>query len=461
MTAIRDVVSYINAHKNKSLERLIDLCEIPSISTLPDHESDMRQAAEWLANEMQSLGMESIKIIPTDGHPVVYGDYLNVEDSPTVLIYGHYDVQPADPLGEWSSSPFVPTIRGDNLYARGASDMKGQIMGVFSALEAWKNAGDGFPLNIKIILEGEEEIGSPNLAGFVENNRDLLSCDLCMNADSSIGSVDHPAIVYGLRGLAYYELWVYGPETDLHSGMFGGAVHNPAIVLCKLISGMHEADNTITLPLFYENVEDISEVERLEINKLPYDDQELLSSTGNPPALFGEFGYSSMERISVRPSLDVNGLYAGFIGSGSKTVIPSKAMVKLSMRLVPHQKPAEISDSLRKYLSDNAPDTVRWELKELAHASPVVVNRASIGVRAAVDAIESVFGVQPRFMRSGGTVPVVGMLSDMLEIETVMLGFALNDDGIHGPNEKLHLETFHNGIESYAHFFNNLAKSSN
>ena len=461
MTPIRDVVSYIHDNKNKSLERLTDLCEIPSISTLPDHASDMRKAAEWLANEMQSLGMESIKIIPTDGHPVVYGDYLNVEDRPTVLIYGHYDVQPADPIGEWSSSPFIPTIRGENLYARGASDMKGQIMAVFSALEAWKNAGDGFPLNIKIMIEGEEEIGSPNLAGFVETNRDLLYCDLCMNADSSIGSIDNPAITYGLRGLAYYELWVYGPETDLHSGMFGGAVHNPAIVLCQLIAGMHEADGKVGLPLFYENVEEISEEERLEINQLPYDDQELLSSAGNPPSLFGEFGYSAMERVSVRPSLDVNGLYSGFIGSGSKTVLPSKAMAKISMRLVPNQDPAEMSTGLRKYLSDNAPDTVKWDLKELAHASPVVVNRESIGVRAAVDAVESVFGVKPVFMRSGGTVPVVGMLSDMLGIETVMLGFALNDDGIHGPNEKLHLETFHNGVESYAHFFNNLAKSSN
>lgn len=460
MTTIRDVVGYIHANKSKALERLSDLCEIPSISTLPEHDSDMHKAAEWLSNGMQDLGMESVRIIPTDGHPVVYGEHVRAEGRPTVLIYGHYDVQPADPLSEWSSPPFQPTIRGENLYARGASDMKGQIMGVFSALEAWKNAGDGFPLNIKIMLEGEEEIGSPNLAGFVEANRDLLNCDLCMNADSSIGSIDNPAIVYGLRGLAYYELWVYGPDTDLHSGLFGGAVHNPAIVLCQLIAGMHKSDGSISLPLCYDNVEEISEEERLEINRLPYDEQSLRSSAGNPPSLFGESGYSSIERISVRPSLDVNGLYAGFIGSGSKTVIPSKAMAKLSLRLVPNQDPVGITQSLRKYLSENAPGTVRWELKELAHASPVVVNRDFVGVRAAVDAVESVFGVVPVFMRNGGTVPVVGMLSDMLGIETVMLGFALNDDGIHGPNEKLHVRTFHNGVASYAHFFNNLVKEA-
>lgn len=461
MTPIRHVVNYIRANQKKALDSLTELCEIPSISTLPDHEADIHKTADWLFNVMQDLGMESVKIIPTDGHPVVYGEQLGVEGRPTVLIYGHYDVQPADPLSEWSSPPFQPTIRGENLYARGASDMKGQIMGVFSALEAWKQAGDGFPLNVKIMLEGEEEIGSPNLEGFVENNRDLLNCDLCMNADSSIGSIDDPAIVYGLRGLAYYELWVYGPETDLHSGMFGGAVHNPAIVLCQLIAGMHGSDGSISLPLCYDKVEDLSKEERLEINRLPYDDDYLRSSAGNPPSLFGESGYTSIERISVRPSLDVNGLYAGFIGSGSKTVIPSKAMAKLSLRLVPNQDPVDTTQSLRRYLSENAPDTVKWELKELAHASPIVVNRDSVGVRAAVDAVKSVFGVNPIFMRNGGTVPVVGMLSDMLGIETVMLGFALNDDGIHGPNEKVHVQTFYNGVESYAHFFNNLAKESN
>ncbi len=457
MTAIQATTDFIRAHQEQALQSVIDLCSIPSISTLSDHKPDMERAAAWVADRMRAVGLEAVRVMPTSGHPVVYGENLRAHGQPTILIYGHYDVQPADPIDEWESPAFEPTARGDNLYARGASDNKGQIAAVLATLQAWSRAGGGLPVNIKMMIEGEEEVGSPNLAAFVEEHGELLAADFCMNADSGIGLADNPSIVYGLRGMAYFELWVYGPQSDLHSGMFGGAVHNPANVLCALIAGMHAADGRITLPLCYENVQPLSEDERASFARLPYDEESVRASAANPPALFGEDGFSTIERIGARPALDVNGLCSGFIGEGSKTVLPAKAMAKLSMRLVPDQDPSEIARSLRAYLLARAPKTVRWELKELAHAKPVVVNRDFVGVRAAEAALETVFGVPPTFMRQGGTVPAVSIFSDMLGIDTVNLGFALDDDGIHGPNEKLHLPTFHRGVETYAHFFGNLA----
>ena len=457
MTAIQPTIDYIRAHQQQAEQGVIELCSIPSISTLPEHQPDMERAAAWVADRMHAVGMDEVRVLPTGGHPVVYGEYLGVDDQPTILVYGHYDVQPADPIDEWESPPFEPTKRRDNLHARGASDMKGQIAAILAALQAWSHVGDKMPVNIKMMIEGEEEVGSPNLTDFIQEHGELLAADFCMNADSGIGLSENPSIVYGLRGLAYFELWVHGPQSDLHSGMFGGAVHNPAIVLCELIAGMHGADGRITLPGFYDNVQPLSNDERESFAKLPYDENSVLRNAANPPELFGEDGFSTLERIGGRPALDVNGLYSGFIGDGSKTVLPAKAMAKLSMRLVPDQDPAEIARILRAYLNEHAPKTVNWELNELAHANPVVVNRDFIGVRAAVTAIESVFGVPPTFMRMGGTVPAVSMFSDLLGIDTVNLGFALDDDGIHGPNEKLHLPTFHLGVETYAHFFGNLA----
>ena len=457
MTEIQAITDYIRAHQAQAVQSVIELCSIPSISTLSAHKPDMERAAAWVADRMGSAGMDKVRVLPTGGHPVVYGEKLGAHGQPTVLLYGHYDVQPADPIDEWDSPAFEPSGRGENLYARGASDMKGQIAAVFAAMQAWTQAGDGLPVNIKMMIEGEEEVGSPNLAAFIQEHIELLTADFCMNADSGIGLAENPSIVYGLRGLAYFELWVYGPQSDLHSGNFGGAVHNPANVLCDLISDMHAADGRITLPLCYDKVQPLSADERASFARLPYHDDAVRSRAGNPPALFGEAGFSTLERIGARPALDVNGLYAGFIGEGSKTVLPAKAMAKLSMRLVPDQDPSEIARGLRVYLQERAPETVSWELKELAHVKPVLVNRDFVGVRAAEVAVETVFGVRPTFMRVGGTVPAVSIFSDLLGIDIVNLGFALDDDGIHGPNEKLHLPTFHLGVETYAHFFGNLA----
>ncbi|MCH2539362.1 MAG: dipeptidase [Anaerolineales bacterium] len=457
MTGIQDTIDYIRAHREQSMQSLMQLCSIPSISTLSDHRPDMESAVDWVVERMSAVGLNGVRVLPTGGYPVVYGENLGADGQPTVLIYGHYDVQPDDPIEEWLSPPFQPTLRGENLYARGASDNKGQIAGVFAALEAWSQAGGGIPVNIKMMIEGEEEVGSPNLASCIKERIDLLASDFCMNTDSGILRADQPSIVYGLRGLAYFELWVHGPKSDLHSGMFGGAVHNPANVLCDLIAGMHDDDGRVNLPDFYDLVLPVSDAERAALANLPYDDESFRISAADPPHLFGETGYSSVERIGVRPSLDVNGIYSGFIGEGSKTVLPAKAMAKISMRLVPNQNPDDVACSLDEYLRGHAPETVRWELKKLAHASPVVVNRECVGVLAATDALETVFGVAPVFMRMGGTVPVVSILSDVLGIDTVMLGFALEDDGIHGPNEKLHMPTFYRGVETYANFFANLA----
>ncbi len=457
MTEIQATLDYIRAHQAQAVQSVIELCSIPSVSTLSAHKSDVDRAAAWVADRMGSAGMDKVRVLSTDGHPVVYGEKLGADGQPTILLYGHYDVQPADPIDEWDSPAFEPSARGENLYARGASDMKGQIAAVLAAMQAWTHAGDGLPVNIKMMIEGEEEVASPNLAAFIQEHIELLTADFCMNADSGIGRAENPSIVYGLRGLAYFELWVYGPESDLHSGMFGGAVHNPANVICDLIAGMHSADGRITLPLCYDTVQPLSADERVSFAKLPYDEDAIRTSAANPPALFGEDGFSTLERIGARPALDVNGLYAGFIGEGSKTVLPAKAMAKLSMRLVPDQDPSEIARGLRVYLQERVPETVSWELKEFAYAKPVLVNRDFVGVRAAEVAVETVFGVPPTFMRMGGTVPAVSIFSDLLGIDTVNLGFALDDDGIHGPNEKLHLPTFHLGVETYAHFFGNLA----
>ncbi len=456
MTEIQATMDYIRAHQAQAVQSVIELCSIPSISTLSAHKPDMERAAAWVADRMGSAGMDKVRVLPTGGHPVVYGEKLGAHGQPTVLLYGHYDVQPADPIDEWDSPAFDPSGRGENLYARGASDMKGQIAAVFAAMQAWTQAGDGLPVNIKMMIEGEEEVGSPNLAAFVKEHSEMLAADFCMNADSGIGMADNPSIVYGLRGLAYFELWVHGPKSDLHSGMFGGAVHNPANVLCELIAGMHGVDGRITLPLCYDKVQPLSDGERASLAKLSYDEDAVRTSAANPPALFGEKGFSTIERIGARPALDVNGLYSGFIGEGSKTVLPAKAMAKLSMRLVPDQDPSEIARGLRTYLQEHAPESVSWELHELAHAKPMVVNLDFVGVRAAEMALETVFGVPPTFMRHGGTVPAVSIFSDLLGVDTVNLGFALDDDGIHGPNEKLHLPTFHRGVETYAHFFGNL-----
>jgi acetylornithine deacetylase/succinyl-diaminopimelate desuccinylase-like protein len=455
MPDTRDLaIQYAHNHQDEFLATLKDFVSIPSISTDPEHAGDMAAAANWAAGQLRDLGMQNIQIFPTALHPVVYGEWLGAPGRPTVLIYGHYDVQPVDPLELWKTPPFEPAVVGENLYGRGASDMKGQDVAVFKALESIVRTGS-LPVNIKWLLEGEEEIGSPSLPAFITANKDLLQCDFTLNADSGIAAKDTPSITYGLRGLAYFELRVYGPAGDLHSGMYGGAVHNPAIVLAELVAGMHDGDGHITLPGFYESVRPLSAQERAELARLPMSDEMVREITG-VPVTYGEAGYTSAERIGGRPTLDVNGMLSGFTGVGSKTVLPAMAMAKISMRLVPDQGPEAVYQQLHQYVEQHAPATVRWELDQLAGGAPSISDLNNPGVVAFSKALEAVWGKKPLFKREGGSVPVVGQMQRLLGVESVLAGFGLPDDNLHAPNEKQHLPTWYRGIEAFVHFFFNL-----
>jgi acetylornithine deacetylase/succinyl-diaminopimelate desuccinylase-like protein len=446
------------ANQARNFEELKELLSIPSVSTLSEHKPDMQRAAEWLDRLMRGMGLENVAIMPTAGHPVVYGDWLHAAGAPTVLVYGHYDVQPVDPLNEWRTPPFEPTVQGDNLFARGASDMKGQVAAFLNALEAWLQAG-GLPVNVKVVVEGEEEVGSPNLAPFLRAHAEQLKCDVALNCDAGIMRPDLPSLVYGLRGLAYFELWVYGPEHDLHSGMFGGSVHNPAQVLCELVAGMHDAQGRVTLPGFYDQVRVMDDQERRDLARGAHPEEDWRRMTG-VPQLYGEQGFTTTERLGARPTLEVNGLLSGFTGEGSKTVLPARAMAKISTRLVPHQDHAAIEGMLKAFVAQHAPPTVTWEVKNLVSNAPALVERDSPGVRAAVKALEDTFGVAPVFRLEGGSVPIVGMMQEALGVDSILMGFGLPDDNLHAPNEKLHLPNYYHGIEAYARFFANLARGA-
>lgn len=456
MTNVTAAIEHVRAHHDYILKELKDLVAIPSISTLAENKPDIQRAAEYVEKVLKAMGMDNVKIMPTAGHPVVYGEYLKASGKPTVLVYGHYDVQPVDPLNEWLSMPFEPTVRGENLYGRGVSDMKGQVISFLAALAASIQHGGGLNANVKVLIEGEEEIGSPNLGAFLKEHKDMLKADFSLNADSGILAPHIPAIVYGLRGLAYFELWVHGPEHDLHSGMFGGAVHNPAQVLAELIAGMHDKKGRVMLPGYYDSVRKISKEERARLARIPRKDKHIKEEAANPPKLYGEAGYTNVERLGARPTLEINGLYSGFIGEGSKTVLPAKAMAKISMRLVPDQDPNEVEKQLRAYLKKNAPNTVTWTLKAFGKTPGVVTSLDSISVQAAEKSLQTVFGVKPVFRREGGSVPVVTDIRKILGVDSVIMGFGLPDDNLHAPNEKQHIPTFFKGIESYIHFFNNL-----
>ncbi|HEY44829.1 MAG TPA: dipeptidase [Anaerolineae bacterium] len=449
MADLESALAYARDHQKDFLEEFISFLRIPSVSTLPDHKDDMYRAADWIIKQLESIGFESVAVMPTGGHPVVYGEWMKAgEDAPTILFYGHYDVQPPDPLELWLSEPFEPQLRGDDLFARGASDMKGQIVAHLKAVESLLRTSS-LPINMKYLIEGEEEIGSPNLGDFITENENLLSCDLCLNGDSNILAPDKPAITFALRGLAYFEIRLQGAAGDLHSGTFGGAVDNPAIVLCKLIAGMRDETGRVNLLGFYDDVRPLSERERSEMVSMP--DEWWMEQSG-ASVLFGEQGFTTTERATARPTLDVNGMISGFTGKGSKTVLPAQAMAKISMRLVPDQKPERIKDSLEAYLEANAPPTVTWELEDMASSPPAIVERDSDAVHAASRALEAVWGVKPVFQRQGGTVPVVGLVQELLGVDSLMLGFGLPDDNLHAPNEKLHLPNFWRGIETYIRF---------
>jgi acetylornithine deacetylase/succinyl-diaminopimelate desuccinylase-like protein len=452
------VLEYARTHHADFLKNLNSLVSIPSVSTSPEHRSDIDRAAEQVSGLFKQIGLEHTQILPTAGHPVVYADWLHAGlNKPIVLIYGHYDVQPADPLDQWETGPFEPSIRGEYLFGRGASDMKGQVIAVLAALQSIFDLDRRYPVNIKFMIEGEEEIGSPNLKEFIKANQALLACDVSLNPDAGMIAQDVPTIVYSLRGLAFFELRIYGPDHDLHSGVFGGIVHNPAKALAEIIAGFHNENGTVTLPGFYDKVRPLSPEEHSELARLPMNDTSYIEQTG-VRQLWGEKEFTPTERIGRRPTLEVNGLYSGFIGEGTKTVIPAYAMAKISTRLVADQDPEEVHRLLRTYLEKNIPSTVRWELIYFGGGQACATDPNHPAAVSLTKALEAVWHVRPVLKPEGGSVPVVGDIQKLLGADTVLTGFGLPDDRIHSPNERLHLPTWYKGIEALVHFFYNMSE---
>ncbi len=450
-------ITYAREKREKFVAELEEFLSIPSISTQPEHKEHIAEAATWLRDQLLAAGFPTAEVMATPRHPVVTAEWMAAgPDAPTVLIYGHYDVQPPDPLDLWDTPPFEPTIIGDDIFARGASDDKGQLFVHVKAAEAFKETEGTPPVNLKCLFEGEEEIGSVSLAPFMEAHRDLLAADIAVISDTHILGKDTPSIVYALRGLAYIEVQVTGPSYDLHSGIYGGAVENPINALCRMISQMQDAEGHITVPGFYDQVRALNEEERAELAKIPFDREAWLEETGAPTD-WGEPTYTIIERTSARPTLDVNGIWGGYIEPGAKTVLPSEAHAKISMRLVPDQDPAEITRLVRDFLVEIAPPTVTVEVKDLSGGESAITPRDIPEMQAAAQAYAESFGQRPILVREGGSIPVVSDLQKILGLNTVLMGFGLPDDRLHSPNEKFHLPNFHKGIETVIHFWNLLA----
>lgn len=438
-----EVIAYLNAHREHFLDKLFELLRIPSISTQSAHAGDVLCAAQWLRQCLAELTLEA-ELISTAGHPLVFAGTRMRTDRPTVLIYGHYDVQPPDPLDQWLSDPFEPEIRQDRIFARGASDDKGQLMCHVAAVQAWLETSGDLPLNVKFILEGEEECGGDSLADFILANKSRLACDYVVISDGSQLCEGSPAITYGLRGLVYMEVIIKGPAQDLHSGQFGGVIANPANELARLIGGLHDAHGRVALEGFYDSVVAIDSQERQALAELGCEDDQLKAQLG-VAALPGESGYTSRERMWARPTLDVNGLVSGYIEPGAKTIIPACASAKISMRLVPQQDPQAIIHSFKKYFTEGAGSGVSVEFIEHGQGKPLLVDKAKPGVQAAARALEKGFSAPPAFVRSGGTLPVVALLAEQLTAEILLMGFGLPDDNAHGPNENFRLDDYYHG----------------
>jgi succinyl-diaminopimelate desuccinylase len=447
---------YLEQHKDRHERELCELLRIASVSADSAHREDVGRAAAWVAEQFVRLKL-AVDVVETAGHPIVYAESPPVAGAPTVLVYGHYDVQPPDPLDEWQTPPFEPTIRDGNIYARGATDDKGQMLTHVKSAEAWIETEGKLPLQLKFLIEGEEETGSAGLERFIEENRDRLACDVAVISDTSQFGPGQPAITYGLRGIAYYQLRLSGPTQDLHSGTFGGAVANPANVLASMLSGLVDERGVVQVPGFYDDVEPLTTRAREEFEKLPFDEKEFMRKIG-VTALHGEAGYSTLERRWARPTYDINGLWSGYQGEGAKTVLPARAGAKFSFRLVPNQDPAIISKALEKRLREMCPEGIRMELIDFHGAPGVVVPLDSPFVAAAERAIEEGFGRRPVFIREGGSIPVVATFHDRLGVDTLLLGWGLPDDNMHSPNEKFCLADFHRGIKASAHLWRHLGE---
>ena len=449
---------FVQQHKERFLEELFDLLRIPSVSAQSEHKGDMVRTAEWLREALLKAGADRAEVMPTEGNPVVYAEKIVDPAKPTVVVYGHYDVMPEDPKGEWLTEPFEPVVKDGRIWCRGADDDKGQLYMHAKAFEAMVAAGE-LPCNVKFMLEGEEEIGSPSLYGWCEQNKELVKGDIILVSDTSMVSWQQPSITCGLRGLCYMQVEVTGPDHDLHSGLFGGAVANPANVLCDLINKLVDENGRITIPGFYDDVRELTAEERENFNKAPYDKQAYMKGIG-VEELAGEGGYTTIERTGVRPSLDVNGIWGGYTLEGTKTIIPSKASAKISMRLVPNQNWEKIAVLFEDYFRSIAPATVKVDVKSLHGGQPYVSPTDMVAYRAAEKAVEESFGVRPLPFFSGGSIPIVSGFESILGMKSILIGFGLLKDAIHSPSVRFGLVQFYTGIETIIRFYKHFSAMS-
>ena len=451
-------IGYIQEQRTAFIEELKGFLRIPCVSTTSNHKPDMQQAAEWLVEQMRRIGLEHADILATGGHPVVYADWLHAPGKPTVLIYGHYDVQPAEPLDLWTTGPFDPTVRNGELFARGAVDDKGQVFMHLKAIEAHLKTAGRLPVNVRLLIEGEEEIGSPNLDAFIAQHAAMLRADVVVISDTAMIAKDAPGITVGLRGLVYFQIDVETAKSDLHSGGFGGSLENPAFALAQLLSQLKDRNGRITIPAFYDDVRKLPAAERRALARLPFREKQFQKDLG-VPALFGEKGFTTLERLWARPTLEVNGLLSGFTGEGAKTVLPCRAMAKVSMRLVPDQDPNKIARLFVQHVKRLALRTVRVKVTEVSgRGKPWLAPTDHPSLAAVARAIEKGFGKKPVYTRTGGTIPVVATFDRLLKAPILLMGIGLPDENAHAPNEKLDLDNLHHGMLSAAHLYIELAE---
>jgi acetylornithine deacetylase/succinyl-diaminopimelate desuccinylase-like protein len=448
---------YSREHGRQYVDHLCEILRIPSLSADPAHANDVRAAAEWLADHLRGLGLDNVAVMPTAGHPVVYGEWLGAgPDKPTLLVYGHYDVVPAKLEDGWTTPPFEPVEKDGKIYARGSTDDKGQLFVHVKAFEAYKQTAGGPPVNVKFLLEGEEEVSSPNLRPFIEEHLDLLRADVCVISDSSMPTIEEPAITHSLRGMTYLEIEVQGPREDLHSGFFGGATHNPANALAEILAKLYNPDNTVAAPGFYDDVVPLTQAERDMIAKTAIGDDQFKSVTGVPD-VWGDQRFTIKERVSARPTLDVNGMWSGYSGPGPKTIIPASAGAKVSSRLVGNQDPDTIFQILKQHIESVTPPTVTVNVSLLTTGQPALIPFDLPEMQAAVRAYERGWGYQPVFTRGGGSIPIVADIRQLLQVPVVMMGYGLDTDGLHSPDEHYSIEMFQRGIETAIVYLEELA----
>lgn len=451
------IINHINENKDNYVIELKEFLRIPSISTNEENKGDMQKCADYVERKMREAGLSKTKVFQTEGHPIVYGEWLGAKGKPTVLFYGHYDVQPVDPIELWQTPPFEPVVKDGKIWARGATDDKGQLFVHIKSVEAYLKETGELPLNVKFLIEGEEEIGSPSLGKFISTNKNLLKCDTVVISDTSLFQPGIPTLTYGLRGLSYLEVEVTGPDRDLHSGSYGGAVANPANVLIEMIAKLHDKNSKIMIPHFYDDVLKLTNQERENFKKLKLSDKAFAKEVG-VKELTGEKGFTTLERIWARPTLDVNGIWGGFTGKGAKTIIPSKASAKFSMRLVPNQEPKKIAKLVCDYLMSIAPKGVKVKVTNLHGGYPVITPLEHKATKTAAKAMEKAFKKKTVFIREGGSIPVIATFATILKVPSVMMGLGLNSENLHSPNEHFDLKHFHLGILSSAYFMDEFSK---